>query len=144
RIQRGEYVSFLFYVVNNFHLFEDDEYEAVKELLEKLFNKGCELEQRDRFGNTALLAVSGMLWNNSCEVIDNSEEADTVSFEAGRLEELVQLLLEHGAAHEAINPSGNTPLILVSPNSRVSVIPKLLELGADVHRRNVKGGDAIE
>lgn len=56
--------------------------------------------------------------------------------------EVVALLLDRGAAVDALSPNGSTPLMLAARYGVEASVDLLLTRGADVTRRNEKGLDA--
>ncbi|KAI9671170.1 MAG: hypothetical protein M1817_003677 [Caeruleum heppii] len=88
------------------------------DMVEFLLSRGFDMEARDPWGNTPLLATCG---------------ADHPSAE------VVSLLLKNGADIEAKNAEGQGPLHQAAWRSELPLIQTLLTNGADVMTRNDKG-----
>ena len=57
--------------------------------------------------------------------------------------ELVALLIEHGAKVNAANPGGVTALMIAAAGNRSSIVGLLLKSGADVNARSEDGRTAL-
>jgi ankyrin repeat protein len=58
--------------------------------------------------------------------------------------EMVELLIEHGAALDAPAPNGTTPLMMAAQYGSEDCVTLLLQRGADPQRRNLNGLSALD
>jgi ankyrin repeat protein len=122
KIKSGQYPSFLFYIVENFHLFDSTgstptrKHKAISELFDQLLSHGGDFNQVDRSGNTPLMGLLDLVGTfedikykgkekQLCELVEKSlQKIDcNIKDEAGntllikaciyKIKELVPLLL---------------------------------------------------
>lgn len=53
-------------------------------------------------------------------------------------EQTVRLLLSHEASVETLNQNGETPLLVVSKESRITMVSLLIQNGADIEATDMK------
>lgn len=86
----------------------------------ELINQGNDINAKDEYGQTALMAAAA---NNNAEI--------------------TTLLLEHNANVNATRNNGKTALIIAADNGSISIVKLLLEKGANPNISNNKGWSAL-
>lgn len=90
-------------------------------IAQMLLNAGTDLEMRDIYANTPIMAIRG---NTSGQII--------------------QLIAKYGADLNAINKSGQTALMEATRYSNLSAVKALVEAGADVTVKDFYGNSALD
>lgn len=78
--------------------------------------------------------------------VDDFRDTDESALMAASMSgwnDVVELLLEHGADHSRANARGNTPLMWASKEGRTSTVEILLEAGALLNHQNMAGSTAL-
>jgi hypothetical protein len=120
-IQKGKYSSLLFYIVENFHLFDRDEdsiqRDALESLLTLLFEHGCDLEQTDSKGQTVLISAVSLAAHFEDSKVNYNKQA---------FYKIISLLLEKGANCNARDREGFTPLMIACKSGQEEVVKLLI------------------
>ena len=116
------------------------------EILARLMDGGCEIDQRDIEGTTPLMAAAGSgqievatwLLEHGADPNARTVAGNRPMLEAVRDDNvaMLALLLEHGADIEGSNGYGSGPLHLAAWMGKGSVVDWLLEKGADPNARD--------
>jgi ankyrin repeat protein len=118
-----------------------------------LLDYGADVQVRDNSGagNTPLhfattcshLEVTRKLLKLNVEVNYKGSTPLPRAPDMGSLDEVAQLLLDHGADVHARDKSGNTPLHLAATCGHLEVVRKLLKLNAEVNSRDDEGSTPL-
>ncbi|XP_053546843.1 B-cell lymphoma 3 protein [Bombina bombina] len=130
------------------------EYESSESLEVLLRFKTRNLEATNFQGKTALhVAISTRRKDITCCLLDNGAEVDTVDIKSGHspliqavengCEDLVSLLLQHGASVNAQTYAGNTALHVASGRGLAEITRLLLRSGADCGIKNCHNDTAM-
>jgi ankyrin repeat protein len=130
-VKEGGYPSFLHYALVSFLDLPIDRYEDINNLLNILFDQGCDLEQRNEEGETALIYLMRLAQD----------------FPKKWFGYLITRLIEQGADCNAQDKNGNTILMMITPiimRRHKDVILTLLQnLQIDVNAINNQGNSAL-
>jgi hypothetical protein len=157
-IDRGYARSLLFYVGQFFYSHgpgvtgpapEVYRNEVPKALLQKLFDKGCDLEQINQNEETVLIYVmliAGLLRtkNDFYDIPYEYRPTTDTKYNAERTAYLVQRLLQQGANCNARDKKNNTPLIIACQYKLEKLVPLLLQYPVEVDARNNDGLSALD
>jgi hypothetical protein len=130
-LKAGYIKNFLLFVLPNFLREEEftPKYHALSHFLHLLLKQGCDLEQRDTTGKTALSFMVNCM---------------RIKHLAARCYPLIELLLQHGADCNARDTEGYTPLMLACSYKLEEVISLLLQQPhIDVNVKNNAGNSML-
>lgn len=105
-------------------------------VVEKLLDAGCDVNQRDALGRTALL-IASEVDPYECSFPEDAELERAFA-------DVVGLLVRRGASVDAADERGETALMnVITVSNKTSFIPALLAAGADVNARDARGRSAV-
>jgi len=115
-----------------------------REVVTFYMEHGADVDPEDHFGSRPLtlartVELATLLLDNGADV--NGGSAGTPLHSAGFYgkEEIARLLLERGAALEALDPNGETPLHRAAFRGHLGMVRLLLDLGAEAGAKNTAG-----
>ncbi|MDP9083177.1 MAG: quinoprotein dehydrogenase-associated putative ABC transporter substrate-binding protein [Pseudomonadota bacterium] len=123
-------------------------------LVELLIAHGAKLDSTDNDGLTPIgIAAQNVKVKAARALIDSGADVNAPIAKGGYTplmlvslsgsNDLVSLLLEHGAKVNAVNPGGVTALMIAAAQNRSTLVDLLLESGADVNARSEDGRTAL-
>jgi ankyrin repeat protein len=112
-------------------------------MVQLLLNHGAAVNSQNRNGNTALSMAVDLGYMAVCRtLLDHGADVTSRSIlaAAGKgKDELVQLLLSHGASVNSPGYKGQTPLFQAAENGSIPVCQTLVAHGADVNAKDADG-----
>lgn len=120
------------------------------ELLDFLLRNRANILKKNKYGDSALMAAA---FRGHAAVVERLLDAKAATAGDGwtalhyaayaGYEEIIRLLVKHGAALDAVAPNGQTALMLAASNGKLDAVKLLIDADADMDLKDPKGASAL-